>query len=95
MKRHCIIYECGFGAKLVRGGKNFERYARLIVSTSFNQLIDEEKSCRHVMQNNATAHTVNNVIEELDKISGERVVSQGLCPSRSFCHPCYFICGTW
>jgi hypothetical protein len=66
-----MIYEFGFGAKLVRGGNiKFEIYARLILSTIFDALIDDERSCRHgkiflhqSVQNNRTAHTAKNLIK--------------------------------
>jgi hypothetical protein len=59
---------------------NLERYVRLILSTFFDELIDEEKSCGNVMQDNKTAHTTKDSIKELDKVLGKRVISRGLCP---------------
>jgi hypothetical protein len=53
---------------------NSERYVRLSLSPFFGQLTDE-KSYKYFMQDNATAHTANNSMAALEKVSGEQVIS--------------------
>jgi hypothetical protein len=62
---------------------------KLILSPFFNQLTDEEKSYGHFIQDNATAHTVNNSVVAFDEVFGERVISRGLWPPQSHSlNPC-------
>jgi hypothetical protein len=53
---------------------NSKCYVRLILSLFFSQLTDE-KSYGYFMQDNATAHTVNNSMVTLDEVFSEQVIS--------------------
>jgi thiamine phosphate synthase YjbQ (UPF0047 family) len=50
---------------------NSKHYVTLVLSPFFDQLTDEEKSYRHFMQDNATAHTANNTMVALDEVFSE------------------------
>jgi hypothetical protein len=49
---------------------------RLILSTFFYELTDDEKSYEHFMEANTTAHTAKNAIDALDEVFGEQVISE-------------------
>jgi hypothetical protein len=44
---------------------NSEHYVRLILSPFFDQLTNEENLNRHVMQDNAMAHSVHNALDRM------------------------------
>jgi hypothetical protein len=48
---------------------NFGHNVRLILLPFFNQLIDDEKSYGHFMQDNAMAHTEKYSVDALEKSS--------------------------
>jgi hypothetical protein len=54
---------------------NSKCYEKLILSLFFGQLIDGENLYGNFMQDNATAHMVNNSVIALDKVFGKRVTS--------------------
>jgi hypothetical protein len=53
--------------------------------------MEEEKTYRYFMQDNATAHTANHSMNEINQVFGDRVVSRGLWPPQSpDLNPCDF-----
>jgi hypothetical protein len=62
---------------------NSEHYVRLILSPFFGQPTDNTELYRKMMQDHATAHSVNNSMVALDDIFGEQVTNWRLWPPRS------------
>jgi hypothetical protein len=57
----------------------------------FRELTEEEKTSGYFLQDNATAHTANYSMNEINQVFGDRVVSRGLWPPRcQDLNPCDF-----
>jgi hypothetical protein len=67
---------------------------RLIRSSFFSQLTDEEHIAQNFIQDNGKAHTSNSSIAELNEVFGEEIVGQGLWPPLSpDLNSCDFVSG--
>ena len=62
---------------------NAERYQTAILTEFINQLHDDEISKGYFQQDGATAYTARTTIDYLQQCYGNRIISQGLWPSRS------------
>ena len=89
MSRRRIIGPIFFGATITTAA-NME-----ISNTFVNQLDDEEPSSGYFQQDEATSHTSQASMAEIQSVFGHRVISKGLWPPRSpdLTPPDYFLWG--
>jgi len=95
-----IVVWCGMSLRRIIGPISFDKTITAaaymeIFNTFVNQLDDEELSIGYFQQDGATSPTTHASMAEIQSFFGDRVVSKGLCPSRSpdLTPPDYFLWG--
>jgi hypothetical protein len=68
-----------------------EKYDRLILTPSFSKLTEKEKIYGNFTQDNATEHTANHSMEEINQVFSNHIVSRRLwSPWYPDLNPCFF-----